>query len=256
MPNPVVLTRPAAQAAPLAARLTASACEVHVFPLLEILPLQDTRELQAKLARLTDYAMLAFVSPNAVDAAFAHITSWPREVIAAVVGAGSRLALAQHGVNDTTATVISPRDPHRTDSETLLQELDMAALHGKKVLVVRAETGRELLADQLRAAGVVVEQVAAYRRLAPELTAERQAALLALLQQDNDWVITSSEGLRFLQDMVQQAAGLAGWSLMLKKTLIIPHERISQTARSLGFQQIIQTGSGDDALCAEIQSRP
>lgn len=256
MPNPVVLTRPAAQAAPLAARLIASACEVHVFPLLEILPLEDTRELQATLARLTDYAMVAFVSPNAVDAAFAHLASWPREVTAAVVGAGSRLALAQYGVNDTTATIISPRDAHRTDSETLLQELDMAALRGKKVLIVRAETGRELLADQLRAAGVVVELVAAYRRLEPELTAARQAALLALLQQDNAWVITSSEGLRFLQNMVQQAAGLAGWSQMLQKTLIIPHERISQTARLLGFQQIIQTGSGDDALCAEIQSRP
>lgn len=256
MPKPVVLTRPAAQAGPLAARLIASGCDAQLFPLLEILPLHDSRELQATLARLTDYAMVAFVSPNAVDAVFAQLATWPRGVIAAVVGAGSRLALAQHGVTDANATIISPRDAHRTDSETLLQELDMATLRGKRVLIVRAETGRELLADQLRAAGVVVEQLAAYRRLAPELTADRQAELLALLQQTNDWVITSSEGLRFLQDMVQQAAGLAGWSLMLKKTLIIPHERISQTARSLGFQHIIQTSSGDDALCAEIQSRP
>jgi uroporphyrinogen-III synthase len=172
-----------------------------------------------------------------------------------VVGAGSRLALAQHGVTDATATIVSPRDAHRTDSETLLQELDMAALRGKKVLIVRAETGRELLADQLRAGGIMVEKVAAYRRLSPALTAERLSALQALLQQENDWVITSSEALRFLQDMVQQAAGAAGWDAMLQKTLIIPHERISQTARSLGFQHIIQTSSGDDALCAAIQSR-
>lgn len=256
MPNPVILTRPAAQAGKLAARLAASACESHVFPLLDIQPLPDTSELQATLARLADYAMVAFVSPNAVDAAFAHIPTWPRTVAIAVVGTGSRLALAQYGLTDASASIISPRDAHRTDSETLLQELDMAALRGKKVLIVRAETGRELLAEQLRAAGVVVEQVAAYRRLAPDMTAGRQAALQVLLQQENDWVITSSEGLRFLHDMVQQATGLAGWSLMLKKTLIIPHERITQTARSLGFQQIIQTGSGDDALCAAIQSRP
>lgn len=255
MPNPVVLTRPAAQAGPLAARLAASGCAAQVFPLLDILPLHDSRALQAVLARLTDYAMVAFVSPNAVDAAFAHIAVWPRAVTAAVVGAGSRLALAQHGVTDATATIVSPRDAHRTDSETLLQELDMAALRGKKVLIVRAETGRELLADQLRAGGIMVEQVAAYRRLSPALTAERLSALQALLQQENDWVITSSEALRFLQDMVQQAAGAAGWDAMLQKTLIIPHERISQTARSLGFQHIIQTSSGDDALCAAIQSR-
>lgn len=256
MPNPVVLTRPAAQSGPLAARLAASGCAAQVFPLLEILPLHDTSALQATLARLTDYAMVAFVSPNAVDAAFAHIAVWPSEVTAAVVGAGGRLALAQHGVTDATATIVSPRDPHRTDSETLLQELDRAALRGKKVLIVRAETGRELLAEQLRAAGVEVEQIAAYRRLAPPLNALRQATLQSLLQEANDWVITSSEGLRFLQDMVLQAAGATGWSAMLQKTLIIPHERISQTARSLGFQHIIQTGSGDDALCAAIQSRP
>lgn len=256
MPNSVVLTRPIAQAGPLAARLAASGCDAQIFSLLDILPLQDSSALQAVLARLTDYAMVAFVSPNAVDAAFAHIAVWPRAVTAAVVGAGSRLALAQHGVTDATATIVSPRDAHRTDSETLLQELDTAALQGKKILIVRAETGRELLADQLRAAGILVEQVAAYRRLAPELNADRRAALLSLLQQENDWVITSSEALRFLQDMVQQAAGAAGWAVMLQKTLIIPHERISQTARSLGFQHIIQTGSGDDALCAAIQSRP
>lgn len=256
MPKPVVLTRPVAQAGPLAARLVASGCVAHVFPLLDIQPLHDSHALQAVLARLTDYAMVAFVSPNAVDAAFAHIANWPRAVTAAVVGAGSRLALAQHGVTDATATIVSPRDLHRTDSETLLLELDVEALRGKKVLIVRAETGRELLADQLRAAGIIVDQVAAYRRLATALTPERVAALQTLLQQENDWVITSSEALRFLQDMVQQAAGIAGWTAMLQKTLIIPHERISQTARSLGFQQIIQTGSGDDALCAAIQSRP
>ncbi len=256
MPKPVVLTRPAAQAGPFAARLAARGIVAQIFPLLDIQPLPDTRALQAVLARLTDYAMLAFVSPNAVHAAFAHIAAWPSAVTAAVVGAGSRLALAQHGVTDATATIISPRDPHRTDSETLLPELDLEALRGKKVLIVRAETGRELLADRLRAAGIIVEQIAAYRRLAPALTAERVAALEALLQQDNDWVITSSEALRFLQDMVQQAAGIGGWTAMLQKKLIIPHERISQTARSLGFQHIIQTGSGDDALCAAIQSRP
>lgn len=256
MPNPVILTRPAAQAGPFAARLAALGCVAQVFPLLDIQPLNDSRALQAVLARLSDYAMVAFVSPNAVDAAFAHIESWPRSVTAAVVGAGSRLALAKHGVTDATATIVSPRDPHRTDSETLLLELDKAALRGKKVLIVRAETGRELLSDQLRAAGIAVEQVAAYRRQAPLATAERLAVLQGLLQQENDWVITSSEALRFLQDMVQQAAGIQGWTAMLQKDLIIPHERIAQTARSLGFQHIIQTGSGDDALCAAIQSRP
>lgn len=256
MPKPVVITRPAAQAGALAARLSTSACPVHVFPLLEIQALADTTALKMTLARLHDYALVTFVSPNAIDAAFAHVTVWPAGLPAAVVGDGSRQALARHGLTDSNATIISPTDPERTDSETLLHELDLQALQGKKVLIVRAETGRELLADQLRAAGIAVEQIAAYRRTAPALDADKRRALAQLMAEPNDWVITSSEGLRLLRDMVFELAGAAGWSTMQDKTLIVPHFRIEETARSLGFQHIILTGSGDDALCAAIQSRP
>jgi len=106
--NPVVITRPAAQAEALALQLSASGYPVRLFPLLEIQPLADTTELSTTLAKLSDYAMVAFVSPNAIDAVFAHLSDWPNNVIAAVVGEGSRLALARHGVTDANATIISP----------------------------------------------------------------------------------------------------------------------------------------------------
>ena len=254
--NPVVITRPAAQAEALAHRLAESGCPVRMFPLLEIQPLADTSELSATFAKLTDYAMVAFVSPNAIDAVFAHLTVWPKPVSVAVVGEGSKLALARHGVTDANAHIISPADKLRTDSETLLVELDLDALRGKKVLIVRAESGRELLADQLRAAGVDVEQIVAYQRLAPTLDETRRAVLLALLDEQNDWVITSSEALRLLKQMVEQAASSAGWQRMQNKTLIIPHPRIAETASELGFTHTILCGSGDAAVLGAIQSRP
>jgi uroporphyrinogen-III synthase len=253
--NPVVITRPAAQAEALALRLSASGCPVRLFPLLEIQPLVDTAELSATLAKLNDYAMVAFVSPNAIDAVFAHLTGWPKNVIAAVVGEGSRIALARHGVTDANATIISPSDKQRTDSETLLLELDLDALRGKKVLIVRAESGRELLADQLRAAGVDVEQIVAYQRLAPTLDQARLVALRALLAEQNDWIITSSEALRLLKQMVEQADPAAGWQHLQNKTLILPHPRIAETARECGFTHINLCGSGDEALFGAIQSR-
>lgn len=253
--NPVVITRPAAQAEALALRLSASGCPVRLFPLLEIQPLADTTELSATLAKLNDYAMVAFVSPNAIDAVFAHLADWPKNVIAAVVGEGSRIALARHGVTDANATIISPSDKQRTDSETLLLELDLDALRGKKVLIVRAESGRELLADQLRAAGVDVEQIVAYQRLAPTLDQARLVALRALLAEQNDWIITSSEALRLLKQMVEQADPAAGWQHLQNKTLILPHPRIAETARECGFTHINLCGSGDEALFGAIQSR-
>ncbi len=253
--NPVVITRPAAQAEALALRLSASGCPVRLFPLLEIQPLADTTELSATLAKLNDYAMVAFVSPNAIDAVFAHLTDWPRNVIAAVVGEGSRIALARHGVTDANATIISPTDKQRTDSETLLVELDLDALRGKKVLIARAESGRELLAVQLRAAGVDVDQIVAYQRLAPTLDEARIIALRALLAEQNDWIITSSEALRLLKQMVEQVDPAVGWQYMQNKTLIIPHPRIAETAKECGFTQINLCGSGDEALFGAIQSR-
>lgn len=253
---PVVITRPQAQAEPLAAQLAARGVPAEVFPLLDILPLSDPAPLKAKLAQLDRYALVAFVSPNAVDAAFAHIAAWPSSVIAAVVGEGSRRALARHGLNDTNARIVSPTDPHRTDSETLLEVLDLAALRGQHALIIRAETGRELLAERLRSAGVEVEQVAAYRRAAPGMDAARQSQLQHLLATDNDWIVTSSEALRVLQDHVRQLAGDEGWRHMTAKRLIVPHERIAETARALGFARVTLTGSGDEALLAAIQSAP
>lgn len=252
----VVITRPQAQAAPLAARLQQLGISAEIFPLLEIQPLDDARALQATLARLADYALVAFVSPNAVDAAFRFIDRWPDGVIAAVVGAGSRQALASHGLTNANARIASPVDPYRTDSETLLDVLDLDALRGRKALIVRAETGRELLADRLRAAGVEVELAPAYRRGAPPLDAGRRHTLATLLAADHDWVITSSEALRNLQQDVMQLAGDAGWTAMTACRLIVPHQRIAETAQALGFTKVTLTGSGDEALLAAIQSRP
>ncbi len=255
MSKPVVITRPRAQAEPLAARLAAAGVSVHVFPLLDIQPLANTGDLETCMARLTDYAMVAFVSPNAVDAAFRFIAQWPAAVIAAVVGQGSRQALARHGVTEINAQLAYPVDPHRTDSETLLDVLDLEALRGRKALIVRAETGRELLADRLREAGIQVDKVAAYRRGALPLDDARRAQLVDLIAAEADWVITSSEALRHLQQDVLQVGGAGGCTTLLARRLIVPHQRIAETARDLGFTQVILTDSGDEALIAAIQSR-
>jgi uroporphyrinogen-III synthase len=250
----VVITRPRAQAEALALRFAQLGVTVHVFPLLEIQPIQDSAALRATLSRLADYAMVAFVSPNAIDAAFAYIDRWPQGVIAAVVGEGSRQALARHGVTEASARIVSPVDPHRTDSETLLEVLDLSALQGQRVLIIRAETGRELLADRLRLAGVEVEQVAAYQRGMPVFDAARHTQLNELIASDSSWIITSSEALRNLLDMVRLGPGEPDMAKILTSQLIVPHPRIAETAQALGFTRVTQTASGDEALVAAIQS--
>jgi len=191
-----------------------------------------------------------------------------------VVGEGSRAALAQHGVDGAKVRIHCPRDPARSDSEHLLQALDLARLAGRRVLVVRGDGGRELLPDALRAAGCTVETVAAYRRAVPRLDAGLAAALRVLLARRNDWIVTSSEALRGLVALAHAlAAELAselahepgpepGSALetpsivadLQRQHLIVPHARIADTAWALGFTAVTLTGSGDERLLAALQS--
>jgi uroporphyrinogen-III synthase len=255
MPDPVVITRPRAQAEPLAEAVAALGRTAVVLPLLEIGPADDPDRLRAVLARLADYALVAFVSPNAVDAAFAHIEQWPDGVPLAVVGEGSRMALERHGVSSANARIFSPAGQDPSDSEHLLKTLDLASLAGRRVLIVRGDSGRELLADHLRAAGAQVDTVAAYRRSVPSLTHELAARLDALLARPNDWIITSSEALRGLAGLVGQLDPVSGLNRLRGQHLIVPHARIAETARALGFARITLTGSGDARLLAALQSQ-
>ena len=261
MPDPVVITRPRAQCQALAEGVAALGREAVVLPLLDIFPLADQAPLQRVLADLGGYALVAFVSPNAIDAAFEqlrHLGRWPAGVALAVLGKASRACLAKHGIDDGNATIFSPLDPARSDSEHLLDALDMKALAGKRVLIVRGETGRELMADGLRAAGAEVDTVAAYSRRVPAMTAQLAATLHSLLGRRNDWIITSSEALRGLFGLLAELDGDDAGSAVAKmqqQHVIVPHARIAETAAALGMTRLTLAGSGDASLLAALQSR-
>lgn len=254
--RPVVITRPLKQARLLERRVAAIGREAVLFPLLEILPLPDRGMLETLLRDLSPYAMVVFISPNAVEAVAERLKNWPPGLAIGVVGEGSKAALAQYGLTTANTRIVSPVNPLRTDSQTLLEVLDLGALRGRRVLIVRGETGREMLADTLRANGIQVEQVAAYRRVAPLLDDTKRLQLQHLLVSGADWIITSSEALRNLIKMIQESAGADAVAEMQQQHLIVPHARIAESAASLGFMDVTLTGSGDEQLLAALQSRP
>ncbi len=252
--HPVIITRPLAQASAFAAQVAAIGRHAEIFPLLEIQALEDTTALDETLSSLADFALVAFVSPNAVHAAFSRIQRWPANLAIAVMGAGSRAALAEHGITDATASIISPINPERTDSETLLEVLDFSELNGRGVLIIRGESGRELLADALRSHGAFVTQIAAYQRVAPEFTLPRQQNLKLMLERENDWVVTSSEALRNLFLWAEKLDLDHAVAKMQRQHIFVSHARIEETAKNLGFQLITLTGSGDESLLVALQS--
>lgn len=244
----IVVTRPLAQAGPLAEAIAAAGGEALVFPLLEISAAGDPRPLADAVARLADYRLAIFISPNAVDYALPAIlraTPWPAALTPAAVGQGTVKALAAHGIGGCVA----PSD--RFDSEALLALPELAAAHvaGRRVAIFRGDGGRELLADTLRERGAEVDCVTCYRRsgpaagVAPLLAAWRAGRLDAL-------TVSSSEGLRYLIDLLDAE----GRAFLLRTPLFVPHARIAENARALGLHNIILTEAADAGILAGLRA--
>ena len=237
----IVVTRPAAQAVKLIALIRENGGEPLAMPLLEIGPGADSSELRRAIAALEDYALAVFVSPNAVAYSLPMIRArgpWPCSVRAAAIGSATAAALAEAGIGPVIAPLA------RFDSEALLElpELSGGAIAGRKVLIVRGNGGRELLAQTLRARGVRVDAVAAYRRL----PAPQAQAIVSLLRNRSidAMTISSSESLRILFAMLDTDA-----CACLKNTAtFVPHARIAAVAAELGLQKVILTGAQDAGL--------
>jgi len=264
----VVVTRPLGQSAALLALLARAGFESIEFPLIDIGPVADAAPLHAAFGELyapaeLGFALVVFVSPNAIDHAFAALSSaWPSHVAIGVVGPGSVAALARQGVAPPAYTIISPAagaavtetptDP-RYDSEALYAAIEAHVgpdgLKDKRVLIVRGDGGREWLADALSAAGAKVEKVAAYRRIVPEPSMRDWERIHALLAgEPHAWLLTSSEGVRNLEELAREHLTVDETLTLKHAPLVTPHPRIAEAARQAGFDRIMVSGAGDERI--------
>ncbi|WP_293027216.1 uroporphyrinogen-III synthase [Pandoraea sp.] len=254
-----VLTRPAGQSAWLAGQLAEYGIEPLEFPLLEILPVPDDMPLRAALANLPHYALVCFVSPNAVRHALEKLPCpWPGHVAAAVVGPGSAGALADFGIAAPDVEVFQPpAGPNaRFDSDTLLTVLPLARFAGRRVLLVRGDGGRDLLLDRLREAGALVDVVSAYVRRCPTPPGTLWRALDTRLASGRpiSLTLTSSEAVGNLDALTRAHFDAAERVRLHRADCFTSHERIAKTARAAGFGRITLCGAGDRNLLQALKS--
>ncbi|MCK6390439.1 MAG: uroporphyrinogen-III synthase [Azonexus sp.] len=240
------MTRPRAQAAPLAEAIAAAGGKPLIFPLLEIGPPASQEALNLAVRELTDYQLAVFISPNAVDYALPAILQqgpWPSTMRPAAVGPGTVKALAAYGVQGC----VVPAGPFDSEALLALPELASEEVNGQRVAIFRGDGGRELLADTLRARGARVDCIPCYARREPGqgyetlLAAWSAGALDAL-------TISSSEALRYLHDGLD-ATGL---TFLAATPLFVPHARIAASARQLGLTKVIETPPADDGLISGL----
>jgi uroporphyrinogen-III synthase len=236
----IVVTRPRDQAAQLARRIEQAGGIPLLFPLLDIAAVQDTKTLFEQIARLGQFNLAIFISPNAVYYGIAAICAAgavPNSLKIATVGQGSAKALRELG----NANVIAPAE--RFDSEGLLALPELQNVAGWRVMIFRGDGGRELLGDTLKARGATVEYATCYQRSKPQQDA---GVLLAAIP--DAITVTSSEALDYLWQMLDDSARAA-----LRGTpLFVPYARIAGLAREQGWLQAQLTASGDDGLLSAL----
>lgn len=242
----VLVTRPAHQAEALCRLIAAAGGEPVRLPTIEIAPPADPGALAHTLGRLERFDLAIFISQNAVRGALAQLRGpLPAALTLAAVGEGTQRALAAAGYG----SVLAPAE--RYDSEGLLALPAMQEVRGRRILILRGDGGRELLAATLRERGAEVTYAECYRRQLP--AAPDPATLARLVAGTIDVaVVTSSEGLANLLTL----GGAAARARLLATPLVVVGTRQAQAARTLGFHAAIEVAAraDDDAILAAVRA--
>lgn len=241
----VLLTRPAEESTALAASLSDAGIFSSSLPLLDIQPLAVTPEQQAIFRNLGRYCAVIVVSKPAARLAMQQLDQpWP-QLPWFSVGAATAQVLAEHGLN-----VHYPQTGD--DSEALLQLpalREAVARPGARVLILRGEGGRELLAQRLREQGASVDYLELYRRFLPAYEAGVLTQRIQL-ERLNGVVVSSGQGFLHLQTL----AG-ADWPQVAQLPLFVPSPRVQEMAQAAGAEKVVDCrGASAAALLVALRS--
>lgn len=161
----VLITRPKAQAVGLEKLVREKGGVPYVFPTLEI-NYAPGEILNQQLQEIHKGEIVVFISANAVQGVFQNITSALRQKLAGaqIAAVGKRTQAALEAENLEVPIV---PEVHQQTTEGLLSHPALQKLSGQRISIVRAQTGRETLRDQLQSRGASVRHIEAYERGVP-----------------------------------------------------------------------------------------
>ncbi len=255
----VIVTRPAREAALWVKELQALGFDPIALPLIDIVSPLDLTSLELARSAICNYAVVMFVSPNAVDGFLPDLAA-QGEGVAVIVsgtrawspGPGTTKALQLAGWPPESIDEPAPDSP-QFDSEALWVQVQHQIQAGVRVLIVRGAdargqpAGRDWLAKRLRARGGVVDEVAAYRRICPVFDAARHGLAVRTASDNSVWLFSSSEAISNLQKLLPEQ----DWSAA---RAVATHQRIAQTALRAGFGRVVQSRPTVESVAASIES--
>lgn len=167
----IVVTRAHKQAEGLSSLLRGYGAEVIEAPVIEIRPPASFESLDEALKNILQYDWLILTSVNGVEALFSRleplgfsIDSLQHLKIAAI-GPATEERIQDHGL-------VVDLVPTRYVAEEVVHML-RKQVKGERVLLVRAKVARDVIPEELRAAGAQVDVVEAYQTVIPDGAKER-----------------------------------------------------------------------------------
>src|SRR5690554_5469361 len=244
----LLITRPAADNQLLAAQLQQHGIFSFSMPLLEMRELEETPAQRSLLLELDRYSSILVVSKPAARYALERLDRyWPQPPLRPQwfsVGAATGEILRDYGL-------YASWPQSGDDSEALLalpafqQSL---LLPNPRLLIMRADTGRNYLSQQVRQQGIAVDFLPLYQRFLPQypphllLESIRQQQLNALS-------VSSEQGLRHLHQLAAKH-----WPELAGFPLFTPSPRVAACARDLGASRVIDCGgASNQALIQALQ---
>jgi len=188
----VLVTRPREQARELVHRLESVGADAIEAPMIRIEPPDDYAPLDEACARITEFDWVVFASVNAVDAFIERLLAGPTDLRAlgraqlCGVGPATAERLARHGLKAD----LTPSDFRAEAMVRAILETVGDKVAGLRVLVPRADIGREIVADELRRRGADVTEVVAYRTVIVDAEREGEPDIYRMLLERRIDVVT------------------------------------------------------------------
>ena len=218
----ILVTRPKEQAIAITKVLVDKGAEIVLMPMIEIVSAID--EIRDEKV-IKEQDMIIFVSRNAVTyfkaGIMCKLSSRTRLV---AIGSATAGYMEEKGLR---VDIIASKP---AGSQSLLALPEMQTVAGLKIMIIRGETGRELLANTLKRRGANIQYLEVYKRCLPSYEAEE----ITRADRVDTIIVTSVTGLENLCELIRD-------NMIKHKLLIVVSERIKQVAIKLGFQHIAVT---------------
>ncbi len=233
----IIVTRPRPQGEELCDKIHEQGGKAIYFPTVDILPSDKGKQT---IATFDQYDMVLFVSWHAVnqskDMIHALWPIFPPHIQVMAIGKNTAEALK----NSNLPVHYYPANDW--NSEALLDSPLLQDVKGKKIAIIRGETGREMIAEMLAKRGAYVDNMIVYRRVIPKIDVQPYQKLINA--QEIDIIIcTSNEILQNLTTLLN----------VQSVPLMVISERMLDFAKKLGIKHLfLASNASHNAMMSEL----